>query len=165
MAVMGWLPALGPRGEGWVVGQAALIGLVGVLGLPGLMDLPPTSAWRSVLLAFGLVLLTAGLALGTRGARDLGRANLTAVPRPKDEGTLVETGLYRHVRHPLYVAVMLAGMGWALATASIPSMVAAIALVAWMDLKSRREEAWLIARFPAYAEYRRRTSRFVPGVY
>jgi protein-S-isoprenylcysteine O-methyltransferase Ste14 len=165
MAVMGWLSALGPRGEGWVVGQAALIGLVGVLGLPGLMDLPPMSAWRSVLLALGLVLLTAGLALGTRGARDLGRANLTALPRPKNEGTLVETGVYRHVRHPLYVAVMLAGMGWALASASIPSMVAAIALVVWMDLKSRREEAWLIARFPSYAEYRRRTSRFVPRVY
>ena len=165
MVVMGWLPALGPRGEGWVVGQAALIVLVGVLGLPGLMDLQPTSAWRSVLLALGLLLLIIGLALGARGVRDLGRTNLTALPRPRDEGTLVETGVYRHVRHPLYVAVMLAGLGWALAAASVPAMVAASALVGWLDLKARREEAWLLARFPGYAAYRDRTSRFVPGVY
>lgn len=44
------------------VGRGPGGGLVAVLGLPGLMDLPPTSAWRSVLLALGLMLLTAGLA-------------------------------------------------------------------------------------------------------
>lgn len=165
MAIMGWLPALGSRGEGWVVGQAALIGLVGVLGLPGLADLPPASAWRSVLLVLGLLLLTGGLALGTSGVRDLGRANLTALPRPRAEGTLVEAGVYRHLRHPLYAAVMLVGLGWALAAASVPAMVAASALVGWLDLKSRREEAWLLARFPGYAAYRDRTSRFVPGMY
>jgi protein-S-isoprenylcysteine O-methyltransferase Ste14 len=41
----------------------------------------------------------------------------------------------------------------------------AVLLAGWLDLKSRREEAWLVERYPAYAEYRARTARFVAGLY
>jgi protein-S-isoprenylcysteine O-methyltransferase Ste14 len=44
--------------------------------------------------------------------------------------------------------------------------VAAVLLVLLFDLKARREEAWLIERFPAYATYREGTPRrFVPWLY
>jgi protein-S-isoprenylcysteine O-methyltransferase Ste14 len=35
----------------------------------------------------------------------------------------------------------------------------------WLDAKARREERWLVDAFPGYAAYRRRTHRFVPGIY
>jgi protein-S-isoprenylcysteine O-methyltransferase Ste14 len=39
-------------------------------------------------------------------------------------------------------------------------------LAVLFDLKARREEAWLIERFPEYADYRARTPRrFVPWLY
>jgi protein-S-isoprenylcysteine O-methyltransferase Ste14 len=38
-------------------------------------------------------------------------------------------------------------------------------LAVWMDLKARREEAWLLARYPGYAAYRARSRRFVPRIY
>ena len=33
------------------------------------------------------------------------------------------------------------------------------------DAKARREEAWLVEKFPSYAEYRRRVRKLVPFVY
>ena len=38
-------------------------------------------------------------------------------------------------------------------------------LVVFFDIKSRREEAWLAARFPAYADYRRRVRKLIPFIY
>jgi protein-S-isoprenylcysteine O-methyltransferase Ste14 len=44
--------------------------------------------------------------------------------------------------------------------------VPTVLLAAVFDLKSRREEAWLLERFPEYEEYRERTPhRFVPWLY
>jgi protein-S-isoprenylcysteine O-methyltransferase Ste14 len=45
--------------------------------------------------------------------------------------------------------------------ALVPTAVAAV----FLELKSRREEAWLAERYTEYDEYRRRVRwRFIPGV-
>lgn len=157
-------PSLGPRGEGWVAGQAVLLLLIAVLGLEGLGDLPPRDPGRWALLLGGLALIVGGLAVGYAGARALGR-NLTAVPRPKGDASLVAVGIYRFIRHPLYAALIACGIGWALAMASLPAGLATLVLAAWLDAKSRREEHWLVEAYPEYEAYRRRTHRFVPGLY
>jgi protein-S-isoprenylcysteine O-methyltransferase Ste14 len=158
------LPTLGPRGEGWVIGQFILVAMVGALGVPGLWSLPPTSAVGWIALALGLCLLAGGLAIGGLGIRALG-AHLTALPRPRTDAELVETGIYRRIRHPVYVGVMLTSIGWAVAMASLPALAACLALGAWFDLKARREEAWLVEGFAGYEAYRARTHRFIPGLY
>jgi protein-S-isoprenylcysteine O-methyltransferase Ste14 len=147
-----------------VIGQGVLLLAVAALGLPGLGDLPPTSAGRWILLVVGLALMLVGLGVGLAGIRALGR-NLTAAPRPKGGAVLVETGIYGAIRHPLYAALILAAIGWGLATASLGAGIATGALAGWLDAKSRREEAWLLDVYPTYAAYRRRTHRFVPGLY
>lgn len=158
------VPSLGPRGEGWVLGQGILLVSIAVLGLPGIGALPPDSAagWGRV--ALGLGVMIGGLLVGLRGLRDMG-ANLTALPHPADGARLVDAGIYRYIRHPMYASLVSTSLGWALVTASMPAAVATVALAVWLDLKSRREEAWLLARYPAYDAYRRRTHRFVPGAY
>ena len=35
----------------------------------------------------------------------------------------------------------------------------------FFDIKSRREERWLMARFPAYASYRKRVRKLIPLIY
>jgi protein-S-isoprenylcysteine O-methyltransferase Ste14 len=159
------LPPLGRRGEGWVIGQFALLGLVVLLSLPELdhLTLPQSSTrWIGLLLGVGGLLVGAGL-IGL-GVRDLGRQT-TPWPRPPEDGRLVESGVYRSVRHPIYAGVILFALGWAMFTGSSASFVAALGLAVWMDLKARREEAWLLARYPAYAAYRARSWRFVPRIY
>lgn len=161
---MSRLPALGPRGEGWVIGQLVLFAAIAVLGLPGLLSLPPANAAGWAALFLGLALLAGGVILGGMGILALG-PSLTALPRPRASAELVESGVYRRIRHPIYVGVALAGIGWAVAVTSLPSLAVAAALVAWFDLKARREEAWLDEHFEGYAAYRSRTKRFLPGLY
>jgi len=158
------LPSLGPRGEGWVVGQLALIVLEGLMSLQALGALPPRTllGWGSV--GSGLVVAAAGAWVAFRGIRDLGH-NLTAVPAPVPGAQLVDTGIYRRVRHPIYAGVILVGIGWALLSVSAAALVVALALAVWLDLKSRREETWLMAHHPGYRAYRARTRRFIAGLY
>lgn len=147
-----------------MVGQAVLLVAVAALGLFGLGALPPDTiaGWATVML--GLAVMAGGLLIGGLALRDLG-ASLTAVPHPREDAQFVDAGIYRILRHPMYAALIIAALGWVLVTTSVPAAVAAAALAIWLDLKSRREEAWLRGRYPEYEAYRRRTHRFIPGAY
>lgn len=152
------LPTLGPRGEGWVALQFLLMGatFAGALAAPAW-----SGAARVATSALGGLVATVGTALLLTSLWQLG-PSLTALPAPRKRGQLVERGLYARARHPIYGGVILACLGWGLLFASWPSLAAAAATAAVLFLKSLREEAWLVRRYPDYAEYRRRTRRFFP---
>ncbi len=147
------------RGGGWVAGQLA-IGVVaialGALG-PGWPD-----PWRP--LAFvGWVLMVAGLAMLVAGGGVLG-SSLTPFPRPTPGSRLREHGIYRFVRHPMYGGTIVLFTGFSLVSSPL-ALVATAALAVFLDLKSRREEEWLVERYPGYDDYRRTTRwKFVPGL-
>lgn len=154
----------GSRGEWLVVGQVLLGGLI----VGGPQRLAGHSAWpfpvgRLWPLA-GSVLMVGGAVLFLAGLRSLGRG-LSVLPYPKDGTVLVQTGPYAWVRHPLYSGLLGLGFGWALCVQSGLTLGYAAALFVLLDLKSRREEAWLTERFPAYPEYSRRVRRLVPFLY
>ncbi len=158
------LPTLGPRGEGWFAIQAILGLAIGAAGVAGLIGPAWTGDLRVAASATGLCLMAAGAILLLRGVVDL-RENLTALPRPRDDARLVETGAYRLVRHPIYGGLIVASAGWGFLTASPLALGLAVVLFGFLDLKSRREEAWLAERFPGYHAYRKRTKRLIPGLY
>ena len=158
------VPSLGPRGEGWVVGQAVLLIAVAALGTSGLSSLPPDSPVGWATAGLGLAVMAGGLLIGVRALRDLG-ASLTAMPHPREGAQFVDAGIYRLIRHPMYAALITTSVGWVLVTTSVPAALATAALAIWRDLTARREEAWLLAHYPEYEAYRRRTHRFVPGAY
>lgn len=155
------LPSLGPRGEGWVAIQFVLVGAtVGAAFLPprwpDTVDGPFSVA--------GAALAVAGGAFSIAAVRALGRS-FTPLPRPGESAELVERGPYRYVRHPIYGAVLLFAAGFSLLT-SIPALAGACALAVCWALKSRVEERFLAARYPAYAAYLERTPRrFLPSVW
>lgn len=154
------VPSLGPRGEGWVVLQFVLFGVVAWVGVVA----APWSAGsaRVAATAAGLVLIAWGVVQGWMSFRDLG-PSLTAMPRPHDSATMRTGGIYAHVRHPMYGAAILVAGGWALARGPL-TLVPALALAVVLDLKSRREEAFLADRYPDYEAYRDRVRhRFFPS--
>ena len=112
----------------------------------------------------GGVLELAAIATFVVSRVTLGRA-FTPLPKPRDSGTLQTNGIYAHVRHPIYTAVVTAGAGLALLVSwivLIPTVV--LAVLFW--LKSLREEAWLVIRYPGYDRYRQATRyRFIPGLF
>lgn len=158
------LPALGARGGGWVIGQMVLVFLVGAVSYPSFDALPPASALGWISFTAGAVLIVIGAWLAYRGIDALG-PSLTAFPAPSRTAEIVVTGPYRRIRHPIYAGVILVAVGWAFTVVSPAALAMAALLAAWLDLKSRREEAWLAQRFPGYEGYRAQTSRFIPGTY
>ena len=151
-------PALGPRGEGWVVLQMLALLAAGVVGLVG----PPWPArWEPACRAIGFALAAGGATLAIAGIRHLGDA-LTPYPRPARDAGLRETGVFRLVRHPIYGGLLLVAMGWAALTSPL-AIVPTVLLAFVFEGKRRREEAWLGQRHPAYEAYMRRVRhRFVP---
>jgi protein-S-isoprenylcysteine O-methyltransferase Ste14 len=96
-----------------------------------------------------------GLLLTIVAALNLGK-NLTPLPCPKEGAQLIQGGLYRIVRHPIYFGVLLVALGWLLIYPYAFVLVYVIALFIFFDLKTRCEEIWLIERFPAYLEYKQK---------
>lgn len=135
-----------------------------VIVLSGFTGVYWPDAAAATLTVVGIVVATLGLSLLIAAMVSMGR-NLSPFPRPVVRGSLVQHGVYRVVRHPIYGAVLLIALGWSLAES--PLGLIPTALLAFVfDLKARLEEGWLLERYPSYGEYRTRTrSRFVPGLY
>ena len=148
------------RGGWWVVGQFALA--LGALGLGFVGPRWPAGS-RPTLLAVAIALGVLAVVLLVVGSVNLGPA-LTPYPKPRDDAPLVDYGAYRFVRHPLYAGVLLTVLAWSLASSPL-ALLGALALFAYLDLKSSREERWLVERHPPYLDYRRRTRwKFLPGI-
>lgn len=153
----------GRRGEWYVLAQAGLFLLV-ALG-------PRTAAWlpawpdalRAASRVVGAALMAGGGLWIVAGAAGLGRG-LTALPYPKDGGTLIDTGTFAFVRHPMYCGGIWAAVGWALCTRSLLTLAYAAVLTVFFDVKASREERWLSAAFPGYAAYQMRVRKLMPFV-
>ena len=88
--------------------------------------------------------------------------SFSVMPEPTREGELVTRGIYRHIRHPMYLAVLLCGLAACLAYASAPKWGLLALLAGVLTAKIRREERLLLARFEGYASYRLQTKALIP---
>jgi protein-S-isoprenylcysteine O-methyltransferase Ste14 len=147
------------RGGGWVAAQFVLLAAV---ALSAIVGLGWTGLWLHAAIAVAGVVGAVGLVLVVGGSLGLGSA-MTPFPRPREGGRLIVEGLYAHARHPIYGGVLLLSVAWSLAFASIAGAIFTVALAVLFVFKSRREEEWLVERYPRYAEYRARVRRrFLP---
>jgi protein-S-isoprenylcysteine O-methyltransferase Ste14 len=153
-------PALGRRGEGWVVLQSIVIVAAVVCAAIGSSWPSDSESWLRFI---GFVLEAAGAGILIVSRITLGRS-FTAMPRPRDRSTLRTTGIYAGARHPFYGGLLILLLG--LSFHRSPLVLAPTALLAGiLWLKSIREEAWLAERYPEYGAYRRATSRrFIPWI-
>ena len=155
-------------GTGWVVAQAILLVLQivepVVATTRGLGPGRWGTSWSGVELPLGTALMLAGGALALRAVRALGHS-LSPLPKPKDDSVLVVRGPYRVLRHPIYTALLLACLGWAMIWKD-PVLIVLFTLLAVVFLfKSRLEEKWLTRRYPDYALYKKKTGGLVPRLF
>jgi protein-S-isoprenylcysteine O-methyltransferase Ste14 len=80
--------------------------------------------------------------------------------------TLVTTGLYRYIRHPSYLGVLVMTGGWALAFRSGIGLVLTALFLPPLIARINAEETLLASYFGAeYDAWRARTSRLLPGIW
>jgi len=78
---------------------------------------------------------------------------------------LVTTGMYRFVRHPLYLAEEIALIGVVMQYFSLWTALLLIVQIAFQLRRMYNEEAVLGENFPEYAAYKANTTRLIPGIY
>lgn len=114
----------------------------------------------SLLLALHAVRLLRGMGRPSAARRD---AELLSFERTS---TLVTTGAYHYIRHPMYAALLFLAWGAFLKDISLPSMALVGGTSIALLLTALRDEAECHQHFgAAYAEYIKTRKRFVPFVF
>jgi protein-S-isoprenylcysteine O-methyltransferase Ste14/rhodanese-related sulfurtransferase len=112
----------------------------------------------------GAVLGIAGLTVGALSFRTLGR-NFRVYAAPRRSGTLVTTGVYSKVRHPMYTAVVTGLAGYILLFGSFYCIPLWLGCGILYLIKGIKEDRILARKFPEYEDYCHRTWRFLPYVH
>ncbi len=120
----------------------------------------PGGTWTAS--AAACVLIGAATAIGAWALLANRPGNFNIRPDPKHGGQLVSHGPYRHVRHPMYLAVLLGCAGVAAGFGDLWRWGVLVALALVLHFKAAFEERALALRFPEYADYARRTAALIP---
>ena len=113
----------------------------------------------------GVAIFAAGGALRLWPVFVLGRrfSGLVAI---QSGHTLVTTGIYRIIRHPSYLGLLLTALGWALGFRSGVGLLLLVLLIPPLLSRIYAEEHLLETQFgDEYRVYTSRTSRLIPGIY
>ncbi|MFY9304012.1 MAG: methyltransferase [Rhodoluna sp.] len=145
------------KGNLLVLGQFILIGLLIFVPSSGIS----TGAFTFFFATLSIVLLLAGFVILGLSALALGKS-LTAHPIPGKDAVLVTDGLYRFVKHPIYSGLLLAALGLTIVGGFFPHALFFVALVFLLNYKASFEEALLTKAYAGYADYSKKTGRFVP---
>jgi protein-S-isoprenylcysteine O-methyltransferase Ste14 len=138
-----------------------LAGLLAYLIRPRLMS------WSSLPLPAGLRWAGAPIGVAAVGLllwtlHSLGH-NLTDTVVTRREAALVTHGPYRWIRHPFYVAMLLAVIATSLVAANWFVALTGVGVFALLAVRASTEEQNLAARFGRdYEDYMRQTGRFLP---
>jgi protein-S-isoprenylcysteine O-methyltransferase Ste14 len=153
------------RGNRWVIPVFSVIGLLAAF-LPAWTDrLGFWSLDGDAVRWIGVVLFAAGGALRLWPVFVLGHrfSGLVAI---QPGHRLVTTGIYRIVRHPSYLGLLVGTLGWGLAFRSGVGVLLAALLIPPLFARIRAEERLLRSEFGAdYDAYCRRTPRLVPRLF
>ena len=153
------------RSNRWVI---AALGVLGLLAgyLPAYTD--RHDLWTldgDAVRWLGVALFTLGGVLRIWPVFVLGRrfSGLVAI-QPGHE--LVTDGVYRAIRNPSYLGLLVNALGWVLAFRSLVGVLLTAAMLVPLVARIRSEEALLSARFGArYDAYRAHSWRLIPGLY
>ena len=153
------------RSNRWVIAVFAVIGFLNGY-LPAYTD--RKELWTidgDMIRWIGVALFAAGGALRIWPVFVLGNrfSGLVAI-QPRH--TLVTKGIYRVIRHPSYLGLLINSLGWGLAFRSGVGVILTLFFILPLLARINAEEELLHSHFGAdYIAYRSRTWRLIPGIY
>lgn len=114
----------------------------------------------------GCLCLALGLWLFRKSHADLG-SNWSITLEVRSNHQLITNGIYRWVRHPMYLALLIYSAGQALVLPNwLVGPAYAVATILLIALRLRPEERMMRAEFGKdYEAYRATTKRLIPGVW
>ena len=100
----------------------------------------------------GLVISGLGLFIVIKSFIDLGE-NLTPLPYPMNEASLIKNNSYQNVRHPLYKGLLYISLGICIFSLSLIHLSLLVSLAYILKIKALKEEERLKIKFPEYKKY------------
>ena len=115
--------------------------------------------------AVPIILLAASLVMGVWSVVANKPGNFNIVPMPKAGASLITSGPYRWIHHPMYTSVLLFGLACATVIDNALGWMGWIALLAVLWVKASLEEKYLTDAYEAYETYMLGTRRFIPWIF
>lgn len=110
----------------------------------------------------GLALVVIGCVVNIQGRVALG-ANWADHIKIYPDHTLVGTGVFRFVRHPLYASLIWMFYGACLVYCNGAAFLAnTLVFIPFMAYRAKQEEDLLAGQFPAYRDYQKKVGMFFP---
>ena len=100
----------------------------------------------------GLSISIQGLIIAIKAFIDLGN-NLTPLPYPMDESSLIKNNSYKNNRHPLYKGILIISLGICIFSLSLIHLFLLVLLAYILKIKALKEEEMLKIKFPEYEKY------------
>ncbi len=114
----------------------------------------------------GLLPEAAGILLALYAIYVAGIHNVNITPTPKSGGILITSGPYRFIRHPMYLAQVVAVIPLVTDYFSYGRLAVLLLLITTLLFKIEYEEKGLIGQFGSdYEKYRQGTKKVLPFIY
>jgi len=124
----------------------------------------PSDSLKCLMIVLGTISIVAGCIMNIQGRLNLGR-NWSNHIKIYNGHTLVQKGMYKIVRHPLYFSIILMFYGACLVYHNLLGFFAVtLIFVPFMYYRAKQEENLLIQTFPEYAEYKLKTGMLFPKI-
>lgn len=117
---------------------------------------------KHMVIIIGTIAISIGCIINIWGRFNLG-SNWANHIKIYDEHTLVQNGMYKIVRHPLYSSIMLMFYGATLVYRNILCLLSVTFIfIPFMYYRAKQEETILIQAFSEYNDYKKRAGMFFP---
>ena len=116
------------------------------------------------LLISGIIICIIATIVRLKGHFDLGYGFSTRVEKQVNH-KLVTSGIYRLIRHPMYLAIILLLTGACIMLKTIFAWIFVIMNIYALTIRIKKEETFMIKNFPEYENYMNKTYKLIPYLY
>ena len=113
----------------------------------------------------GMLVEATGIFLAIHAIYVVKVRNVNITPTVKKGSELVTIGPYSIIRHPMYIAQLIAVIPLIIDYFSWYRLLAFAVLLITLLVKIQYEEKQLVSHFPSYRDYKKTTHKLIPFIY
>lgn len=113
----------------------------------------------------GILFLIVGATIGVLALKKHKVGNFNIRPDIKEHCELVTDGIYKYIRHPMYLSVLTMMFGVLILYFSLYELILYIFLVLTLITKLSYEESLWISHSLEYEDYKKQTKKIIPFIF
>jgi protein-S-isoprenylcysteine O-methyltransferase Ste14 len=110
-------------------------------------------------------IILAGFFIAVWAILSMRKSKLRVSPVPDPAASLIYSGIYKWIRHPMYLSLIMVAAGFTGIKTNNFRQIIFLLLIAVLVVKLLFEESLLHKQFPQYEEYCKSTYRLIPFIF